>query len=85
MNLRGSSEEKQFPFDWKEHMPVAPMIVTFLAIAIWLVFILFYALFWSTGFNWFQNIIVTIVSIVLVGLVVGGTWMVWGMKYARSM
>ena len=66
-------------------MPVGPIIVTFVAIALWLTFILFYALFWSAGFNWFQNIIVTIVSIVLVGLVLGAAWMIWGMKYAKVM
>jgi hypothetical protein len=85
MNFQGSSEERQFPFDWKEHMPLAPIIVTFLAIAVWLVFILLYALYWSTGFSWFQNIIVTIVSLLLVGLVIGLMWMVWGMRYAKSM
>ena len=66
-------------------MPVGPIIVTFVVIALWLTFILFYALFCSTGFNWFQNIIVTIVSIVLVGLVLGAAWMIWGMKYAKAM
>jgi magnesium-transporting ATPase (P-type) len=85
MNPPGSSGEGRTEFDWKKHMPVGPIIVTFVAIALWLTFILFYALFWSTGFNWFQNIVVTIVSIVLVGLVLGATWMIWGMKYAKAM
>jgi hypothetical protein len=85
MSFKSSSEESNVPFDWKKHMPLAPIIVTFIAIAAWLVFILLYALFWSTGFNWFQNVIVTIVSLVLVGLVIGLIWTVWGMKYAKSM
>jgi prepilin signal peptidase PulO-like enzyme (type II secretory pathway) len=85
MDLQGSSEQGQFPFDWKRHMPLAPIIVSFLAIAVWLVFILLYALYWSTGFSWFQNIIVTIVSLLLVGLLIGLMWTVWGMKYAKSM
>ena len=85
MNARGLSEESKAQLDWKRYMPVGPIIVTFVVIALWLTFILFYALFWSTGFNWFQNIIVTIVSVVLVGLVLGATWMIWGMKYAKAM
>jgi hypothetical protein len=85
MSLMSSSEESKVPFDWKKQMPLGPIIVTFAMIAVWLVFILVYALFWSTGFNWFQNVIVTIVSLALVGLVIGLTWTVWGMKYAKSM
>jgi hypothetical protein len=65
-------------------MPFGPIIVSFLAVAVWLVFILLYALYWSTGFSWFQNIIVTVVSLLIVGLVVGMMWVVWGMKFAKQ-
>ena len=65
-------------------MPFVPIIISFLAVAVWLVFILVYALYWSTGFSWFQNIIVTIVSLALMGLVVGMMWMVWGMRLAKG-
>jgi len=65
-------------------MPFVPIIISFLAVAVWLVFILLYALYWSTGFSWFQNIIVTIVSLALMGLVVGMMWMVWGMRLAKG-
>ena len=82
MILRGG---KQPVFDWKKHIPLVPMIVTFLAVAVWLVFILLFALFWSVRFNWFQDVIVTIVSLVLVAMVVGLAWIVWGMKYAQSL
>ena len=76
--------EGEFPFDWKGHMPFGPIIVSFLAVAVWLIFILLYALYWSTGFSWFQNIIVTVVSLLIVGLVVGMMWVVWGMKFAKQ-
>jgi len=65
-------------------LPLVPIIVTFLVVAIWLVFILIYALFWSIGFNWFQDVIVTIVSLVLAALVIGLAWMAWAMKYVKS-
>ena len=77
-------DDGQFPFDWKDRMPFTPIILSFLAIAIWLVFILIFALYWSIGFSWFQNIIVTIVSLLLVGLVLGLMWVIWGMRFARS-
>jgi hypothetical protein len=64
-------------------MPFAPIILSFLAVAVWLVFILLYALYWSTGFSWFQNIIVTIVSLLIMGLLVGLMWVVWGMRLAK--
>ena len=77
-------EEGKFQFDWKRRMPLGPIVASFLAVVAWLVFILLYALFWSTGFNWFQNIIVTIVSLVVVGLLVGLMWTVWGIRLAKT-
>jgi hypothetical protein len=83
MKFPENAQEGQFPFDWKGRMPFAPIILSFLAVAVWLIFILLYALYWSTGFSWFQNIIVTIVSLLIMGLSVGLMWVVWGMKLAK--
>jgi len=44
------------------------------------VFILLYALYWSTGYSLFQNIIVTVVSFLIAGLLIGLMWVVWGPK-----
>jgi len=49
-----------------------------LGIAAWLVFILLYALYWSKGFSLFQNAIVTLVSFLLTGLLIGAMWMMAG-------
>jgi hypothetical protein len=84
MKFQGYPGGIQFPFDWKGRMPFAPIILSFLAVAVWLVFILLYALYWSTGFSWFQNIIVTIVSLALMALVVGMMWMIWGMRFVKG-
>jgi hypothetical protein len=46
-------------------------------VVVWLVFILFYALYWSSGFSLFQNVIVTIVSLMNTGLVIGAMWLIW--------
>ncbi len=69
--------------DWKDSRLLALIVGSILAFVVWLVFILFYALFWSTGFTLFQNIIVTVVSFLVTGGLVGIMWVVWGMKYAK--
>jgi hypothetical protein len=83
MQSEGHTEEVTFPMDWKDRRLVALIVLSILAFIGWLVFILFYALFWSTGFTLFQNIIVTIVSFLVTGGVVGILWVVLGMKYAK--
>ena len=60
--------------------PIGPIIGSMLAVLAWLIFILLYALFWSKGFDLFQNIIVTVISLVIMGLVIGVMWMVWGYR-----
>lgn len=58
-------------------------MVSILAAIVWLLFILFYALYWSGKFSLFQNIVVTIVSLAIAGLVVALVWIVWGMSQWR--
>jgi len=60
--------------------PLAPIVGSIVGIIGWLVFILLYALYWSKGFNLFQNVIVTIVSLAIAGLLVGLIWAVWGLR-----
>ena len=55
----------------EETHPVLPIVVSIVAFIAWLVFIIFYALDWSNSYTLFQNIIVTIASLLIVGLVVG--------------
>ncbi len=57
--------------------PMGPVIGSILGVIGWLVFILLYALFWSSGFSLFQNVIVTIVSFIITGLLIGLLWLVW--------
>lgn len=62
--------------------PVVPVIGSILGVIAWAVFILLFALFWSNGFSLFQNIIVTVVSLIIDGLLIGLMWVVWGPKGA---
>ena len=54
-----------------------PIVGAMSVISGWLVFILAYALYWSKGFDLFQNVIVTIVSLAIAGLLMGGVMMIW--------
>jgi amino acid transporter len=63
--------------------PLAGIVATILAFMAWLIFILIYAIEWSGRYTLFQNMIVTIVSLLIVGLFVALVWIIWGMRMAR--
>ncbi|MGA3060531.1 MAG: hypothetical protein ABSD92_09195 [Candidatus Bathyarchaeia archaeon] len=65
---------------WKHEGSIAPIVLTFLGVLAWLIFILLFALFWSRGFSLFQNVIVTVVSFAIVGLLIGLMWVIWGTR-----
>jgi hypothetical protein len=69
--------------DWEHNRPLGPIVATFLVVIGWLVFILLYALYWSSGYSTFQNLIVTLVTLVIMGLLIGLGWVVWGMRHAK--
>ena len=55
-----------------------PIIVSVVAGLIWLIFILFYALFWSGGYNLFQDFVVFFVTLFITAIAIGLVWLVWG-------
>lgn len=63
--------------DAKYEGPIGPVIGSILFIVVWLIFILLYALYWSRGFDLFQNVIVTIVSLAITALLIGAMWLIW--------
>ncbi len=65
------------PRDRQFEPPIGAVIASILGIGAWLVFILLYALYWSKGFDLFQNVIVTIVSLLVTGLLIGAMWLIW--------
>ncbi len=60
--------------------PLAPIVASILGAIAWLVFILAYTLLWSGRFSLFQNIVVTLASLLVVGLLIGLMWVVWGFR-----
>ncbi len=63
--------------DRKFAPPFGAIIGSILAVIAWLVFILLYALYWSKGFDLFQNLVVAVVSLLVTGLLIGVMWLVW--------
>jgi hypothetical protein len=62
---------------------IVPIVFSILGVIAWLIFILLYALYWSKSFSLFQNIILTIVSLAIAGLLIGLMWVVWGILFHR--
>ncbi len=71
MSGNSDSHEKRFG------PPLGAIIGTVLGVVIWLVFIILYALDWSKRFDLFQNIVVTVASFLITGLLIALMWMIW--------
>lgn len=50
----------------------------------WLSFTLLYVGFWATGFSLFQSVIVILVSVIVLGGVMGALWTSWGPRYRHA-
>lgn len=70
--------------DWEHTRPIGGIVLTLLAMIAWLLFILFYALFWSSGYTLFQNIVVVIVTLGITGVAIGLAWVVWGSRNVKN-
>jgi hypothetical protein len=79
-NLRQSSP----PTEGRKSGPIGLIVASMLGVVVWLVFILLYALYWSGGFNLFQNFVVFIVSVCIAGLLIGLMWIILGAEKYRT-
>lgn len=70
--------------DWEHTRPLGGIVLTMLAVIAWLVFILLFALYWSSGFTLFQNIVVTVVTLVITAMVIGLGWVIWGFRHVKQ-
>ncbi|MEE9173782.1 MAG: hypothetical protein V3U30_02260 [Thermoplasmata archaeon] len=50
------------------------VIVSIVAGSLWLAGILVFWAFWSSGFDWFQNLIVVVASLIVVGAIIGAAF-----------
>jgi hypothetical protein len=60
------------------------VLLTILGPIAWLCFTLLYVGFWARGFSLFQDIVVILVVLLLLGAVVVSAWVSWGMHRFRS-
>lgn len=58
--------------------------VSILGPVAWLSFTLLYVGFWATGFTLFQSIVVILVSVIILGGVMGAVWTSWGPQYRHA-
>ena len=66
------------PTDVRRTGPLGLIVASMLGVIVWLVFILFFALYWSSRFSFFQNIVVFIVTLCITGLLIGLMWIIFG-------
>ena len=50
----------------------------------WIVFLILWLFFSAEGYTMYQNIAIVLVSILVVGAVLGAAWAPWGMKYGHK-
>jgi len=50
----------------------------------WLIFLILWLFFYASDFNIYQNIAIFIVSILIIGGVLGASWAPWGMRYGHK-
>ena len=62
--------------------PIVPIAVSILAFIGWCVFILWYTVFWSGSFTLFQNIVIGLISLLILGGLLGLMWVIWGFRTA---
>jgi heme/copper-type cytochrome/quinol oxidase subunit 4 len=58
--------------------PFILIIVSALGVLAWLVYILLFALYWSKGYNLFQDMVIFIATLCITGVIVGLMWLIWG-------
>jgi len=57
--------------------PFIPIVATIVSFICWAILMLEYTLFWSKSFNWFQSIVVVLVSLAVLGGIIGLIWLSW--------
>ncbi len=60
------------------------VLLTILGPIAWLCFTLLYVGFWAQGFSLFQDLVVILVSLLVLGGVVVSAWASWGIRRFRS-
>jgi len=68
----------------KEPSPFIPLVISILAGIGWAIFMLIYTLYWSSDFTFFQNIVIILLSLVVVGGFLSLMWVVWAFRFGMA-
>ncbi len=61
----------------REKSPFIPIVVSILASIFWASFMLVHVVFWSSSFDWLQNLAIIVLSLIIMAGVVGLMWVYW--------
>jgi hypothetical protein len=50
----------------------------------WLVFLILWVTFYAAAFTLLENLVIVLVSLLIVGAILGASWASWGIKYGRK-
>lgn len=59
------------------------VIASIITVAGWLIFALLFLTFYSNGFDLVEKIVIVLVSLIIVGAILGSMWAYWGIKVSR--
>ncbi len=80
--LNNYSEQAENEQNWNKPQRrsgfFVPGVISLAAVLAWLIYILLFALYWSKGYDLFQDVVVFIVTLCITALLIGLMWMIWG-------
>ena len=50
----------------------------------WLVFIILWLFFYAGDYNWEKNVAIVLLSILVIGLILGAPWTIWGLRHRKK-
>jgi hypothetical protein len=51
----------------------------------WLSFLILWVTFYAAAFTLIENSVIVLVSVLIVGAILGASWSSWGIKYGRKL
>ena len=60
--------------------PIGRIALSILGGIVWLVFFLLFTIYWSVDFSTFQSLVISVVSFLIVGALIGLMWVLSGYK-----
>ena len=62
----------------KESKPTISIVISIIGAIGWIAFFVYHFAVWSAPFTFFQNIVITLISLLITGGIVGLSWVTWG-------